>query len=92
MGIVNGILLGALLGCVAWVWQENYHLGLVVGGVLALNTLVAVSVGGTIPLVLRCLKVDHALASGPILTTVTDMCGFFLTLSFATAFLPRLVP
>lgn len=92
MGIVNGILLGALLGCVAWVWQGNYHLGLVVGGALALNTLVAVSVGGTIPLLLRRLKIDPALASGPILTTVTDMCGFFLTLSFATAFLPQLVP
>ncbi|MDH3445719.1 MAG: magnesium transporter, partial [Deltaproteobacteria bacterium] len=57
---------------------------------LALNTLVAVSIGGTIPLLLRRMKMDPALASGPILTTVTDMFGFFLALSFATAMLPLL--
>ena len=48
------------------------------------------SIGGTIPLVLRRLGFDSALASGPVLTTVTDMCGFFLTLSFAGAVLGRL--
>jgi magnesium transporter len=41
-----------------------------------------------VPLFLRRLKLDPALASGPILTTVTDMCGFFLVLSFASAMLP----
>ncbi|MCB1830720.1 MAG: magnesium transporter, partial [Gammaproteobacteria bacterium] len=51
---------------------------------------VAVSLGGTIPLLLKRLKVDPAVASGPILTTVTDMCGFFLVLSVATIFLPQL--
>lgn len=44
---------------------------------MALNTLVAVGLGGTIPLLLRRMRMDSALASGPILTTVTDMCGFF---------------
>ena len=42
------------------------------------------------PLLLKRLRLDPALVSGPILTTVTDMCGFFLVLSFATALLPRL--
>ena len=55
-----------------------------------LNTVVAVSIGGTVPLLLRRLRVDPALASGPILTTVTDMCGFFLVLSIAGAMLPKL--
>jgi magnesium transporter len=44
-----------------------------------------------VPLLLKRHNLDPALASGPILTTVTDMCGFFLVLSFATAMLPRLV-
>ena len=48
------------------------------------------SVGGTIPLVLKRLGRDPALASSPILTTVTDMCGFFLVLSLATLVLPQL--
>lgn len=90
VGIVNGLLLGVLLGSVAWAWWGNPYLGLVVGGALALNTLVAVGLGGTIPLLLRRMRMDPALASGPILTTVTDMCGFFLVLSFATAALPWL--
>lgn len=89
-GIVNGLLLGVLLGSVAWAWWRNPYLGLVVGGAMALNTLVAVGLGGTIPLPLRRMRMDSALASGPILTTVTDMCGFFLVLSFATAALPWL--
>jgi len=42
------------------------------------------------PLLLKRMKVDPAVASGPTLTTVTDMCGFFLVLSFATVMLSRL--
>ncbi len=56
-----------------------------VGSALAVNTLVSVTLGGTIPLVLRRLGTDPALASSPILTTCTDMCGFLLVLGIATA-------
>jgi magnesium transporter len=90
VGLVNGAVLGCLLAAAAYLWKGNAYLGLVVGGALAVNTLVAVSLGGTVPLVLKRLKVDPAVGSGPILTTVTDMCGFFLVLSFATLLLPRL--
>ncbi|MDH4172818.1 MAG: magnesium transporter [Betaproteobacteria bacterium] len=90
VGLINGVVLGALLALAAILWKGNPWLGLVVGGALAANTLVAVSIGGTVPLVLKRLKLDPAVASGPILTTVTDMCGFFLVLSFAAAILPRL--
>jgi len=90
VGALNGLALGALIASVAWFWKGNAALGLVVGAALALNAVVAVSLGGTIPLVLRRLGQDPALASGPILTTVTDMCGFFLVLSLATFALPRL--
>lgn len=91
VGLVNGIALGLLLGGVALAWKGNPYLGLVVGGALAANTIVAVSIGGTVPLVLRRLGWDPALVSGPILTTVTDMCGFFFTLGLATLALDRLV-
>ena len=90
IGIMNGLVLGALLGTLAFLWKGNIWLGLVVGSALALNTLVAVLLGGMIPLVLKRFKQDPALASGPILTTVTDMCGFFLVLSLATLALPKL--
>ena len=90
VGVFNGCVLGALLGGVAWVWQGNAYLGAVVGGALALNTLVAVLLGGAVPLALRGMKMDPALASGPILTTVTDVCGFFLVLTFAAKMLTKL--
>jgi magnesium transporter len=90
LGVINGIALGILLGLVGWIWQGNYVLGAVVGTALAVNTLLAVCFGGSIPLVLRGLGQDPALAAGPILTTVTDMAGFFLVLSLAAQVLPYL--
>lgn len=90
VGLLNGLVLGALIGAAAWLWQGNVYLGLVVGSALSINTLVAVSLGGTIPLVLKRFNVDPALASGPILTTVTDMFGFFLALTFAGMMLGNL--
>lgn len=84
LGLFNGIILGVLLGSLAYVWKHNIYLGLVVGGALAINTVVSVLLGGSMPLFLRKLRIDPALASGPILTTITDMCGFFLVLSLAT--------
>jgi len=80
-----------LLAAAAWLWKGNPYLGLVVGGALAVNTVIAVSIGGTVPLLLKRFGVDPAVASGPILTTVTDMVGFFLVLSFAAALMPLLV-
>lgn len=90
LGLINGLALGILIALVAYLWKGNPWLGLVVGGALMVNTTVAVCLGGLIPLVLKRLNMDPALASGPILTTVTDMCGFFLVLSMATVLLPVL--
>ncbi|TWT47425.1 magnesium transporter [Botrimarina hoheduenensis] len=91
VGLINGVALGGLIGVVGWLYTGNAWLGLVVGGALGINTLVAVLIGGALPLVLKLRGIDPALAAGPILTTVTDMFGFFLVLSLATAVLPRLV-
>jgi magnesium transporter len=90
VGVLNGITLGAVLAIVAWLWKGNAWLGAVIGGALAVNTVIAVSLGGTIPLLLKRLRADPAVASGPLLTTLTDMCGFFLVLGLATLALPIL--
>ena len=91
VGLVNGFALGCLIAVVAFLWKGNPWLGGVVGLAMMLNTIIAVSLGGTLPLVMRLFKLDPALASGPILTTVTDMCGFFLVLSVASMLLDKLV-
>ena len=91
LGILNGICLGILLGVAAFLWKGNFYLGLVVGGALAINTIVSVTLGGLLPLILKRFKMDPALVSSPLLTTVTDMCGFFLVLGLATTILEKLV-
>ena len=90
VGAMNGLVLGVLISLAGLLYTGNPYLGAVVGAALAINTVVAVLIGGTVPLLLRSRGMDPALASGPILTTVTDMCGFFLTLSLASLMLERL--
>ena len=91
VGAVNGLALGLLVGLAAWGYSGLPWLGVVVGTALLLNTILAVVIGGCVPLALKRFGVDPALASGPLLTTVTDMCGFFLVLTFASAVLPKLM-
>ncbi len=91
IGVINGIVLGILIGVVAWIWKGNPWLGVVIGSALAANTLIAVSIGGVVPLLLKRFGQDPAAASGPLLTTITDMAGFFLVLSLATLFMPKLM-
>ncbi len=91
VGAINGIALGILIGVVAWLWKGNPALGVVIGIALALNTMLAVSIRGVVPLMLKRLGQDPAAASGPLLTTITDMAGFFLVLSLATLLMPWLV-
>ncbi len=91
VGLLNGAALGMLLSLAAYLWQGNALLGAVVGLALGLNTIIAVSIGGTVPLLLKRFHVDPAVASGPVLTTITDMCGFFLVLGLATLALPWLI-
>ena len=92
VGLLNGLVLGLLIALAGLAYSGNPYLGLVVGVALAVNTVVAVLIGGTVPLFLRARGMDPALASGPILTTVTDMFGFFTALSLASVLLDRLSP
>jgi magnesium transporter len=84
VGGINGLALGILLGLAAWLWKGDWWLSLVVALALSLNTVIAVCIGGTVPLVLKRMRVDPAVASGPLLTTITDMCGFMLVLGLAS--------
>jgi magnesium transporter len=90
VGVLTGLLLGAVLGGLAALWAGNPYLGLVVAAAVTLSTLVAVCLGGTLPLALTKLGLDPAIAAGPILTTVTDTCGFFFALALTSVLLHRL--
>jgi magnesium transporter len=91
VGVINGLVLGLVMSLVAWFWKGNPYLGLAVGGAQALSVLAAACLGGGIPLMLKRFSLDPALASAPILTTITDATGFFLALGLARLMLPLLV-
>jgi magnesium transporter len=91
VGILNGLILGAILGVVAFVFWSNPYLGLIVAVALFINTIVASIIGGVLPIVLKRLNKDPAMMSGAVLTTVTDFCGFLVFLGMARIFIERLV-
>ena len=91
VGISNGIVTGIIAGTVAYLWKGNYMLGLVLGGAMTINIVVAGIVGTLVPLVLKKLNVDPAIASSIFVTTFTDVVGFLSFLGLAT-FLLRYFP
>tara|TARA_R110002096_G_scaffold259030_1_gene452589 strand:+ start:56539 stop:57945 length:1407 start_codon:yes stop_codon:yes gene_type:complete len=90
VGLINGFVLGVLVAAAAIAYNGNGWLGLVVGTALFANTIIAVSIGGTVPLIVKRFGFDPAIASGPLLTTITDMCGFFLVLGIASQMIGKL--
>lgn len=90
VGFLNGLVLGMVLCGLGWVWKRNIFLGIVAGLALWINTVVAGVVGAALPLIIRKKGLDPATASGALLTTITDLTGFFLALSLATYFLQHL--
>ena len=91
LGVINGIWLGALVAAVAFIWQQNPALGLVLGVAMLGNMIIAGTVGAGVPLFLRRIGVDPAVASAIVVTTFTDVFGFLLFLGIATATLSLLV-
>lgn len=87
VGLGNGVVLGVVTGVIAWLWFNKPMLGVVMGLAMIINMFVAALTGTLIPLVLKRLKADPAVASGIIVTTFTDVCGFFSFLGLATLFL-----
>ncbi len=87
IGGINGIIFAIIISLISIYWFEDLMLGLIIGLAMILNLLIAGFSGIAIPLVLDKLKIDPALASAVILTTITDVFGFLSFLGLATLFL-----
>ena len=85
LGLIHGVWLGVLVAVVAILWKQNPGLGLVLGLVMLGNMIIAGFVGAGVPLFLRRIGVDPAVASAVVVTTFTDVFGFLLFLGVATA-------
>jgi magnesium transporter len=90
VGLVQGVFVGAAAGVGVYLWTNNPYLGLVLGFALVGNMLIATTVGTLVPLLLKAAKLDPALASTVLVTSVTDSVGFALFLGLATLFLTQM--
>src|SRR3989338_769055 len=87
IGAVNGLVWALVVAAVAVWWNGNLVIGALIAAAMIINLAFAALSGVGIPFLVRRLGVDPALASGVILTTVTDVVGFFAFLGLATLFL-----
>ncbi len=83
VGGVNGILFAILIGGLAWAWFGDVMIGVVIAAAMVINMLIAGLAGSMTPLVLERMRIDPAVASTVVLTTITDVVGFFAFLGLA---------
>ena len=84
IGFLNGVLWAVLIASVVAVWKQDYLLGLVIAFAMLVNMIAAGLSGVILPIVMKKLKIDPALAGSVILTTITDVVGIFAFLGTAT--------
>ncbi|HET8578227.1 MAG TPA: magnesium transporter [Methylomirabilota bacterium] len=84
LALGTGLFNGMFMAGIAYVWKGQFLLALIIGLAMIINMQVAAVVGVLIPLALKSFRVDPAIASSVIITTFTDVCGFFTFLGLAT--------
>ena len=84
VGILNGLVWALVVATFSILWFKNFNIGVVIGVALIVNLLAGAFAGVLIPLTLRQLKIDPAIAGGVVLTTVTDVIGIAAFLGLAT--------
>lgn len=90
IGLYNGLALGLITGGIMAYFNNNIYLLLIILLAMITNLVLACVMGFLIPLILQALKIDPAVSSSIFLTTVTDVCGFFVFLGLASLFLDKL--
>ena len=91
VGLITGIAIGAIISILGYIWEKNVIFGIVIGIAMILNMMAATMSGFIVPVILKKIKVDPALASAVFVTTVTDVLGFFFFLGLASLFIQYLI-
>jgi magnesium transporter len=87
VGVLNGIGWAVIVSMCAFLWFGDWRIGAIIGAAMIINLVIAAGAGFFIPLTLKSLKVDPALAGGVVLTTVTDVVGYVAFLGLGAIFL-----
>ena len=91
VGLVNGLITGVITGIIVYFLYSNLYLGIIICLAMIGNLVISGIFGFIIPVCLKALHLDPALASSIFLTTATDILGFFIFLELANIFLPYLI-
>ncbi|MTI81041.1 MAG: magnesium transporter [Firmicutes bacterium] len=91
VGLFIGLVCGLLIAVIAFIWRGNLVLGVVVGSSLFLTLIIGTLAGTIIPLLLYRFKVDPAVASGPLITTLNDIFSLSIYFGLASLFISRLM-
>ncbi len=87
LSLANGLVFAIIMGIIASLWFDKGMLGIVIGVSMIINLFMAGFIGSMVPLLLKRMDIDPAIGSTVILTTVTDVVGFFSFLGLATIIL-----
>lgn len=87
VSLVNGIVLGSVLLVIVSIWQKDYRLGLLLGLCMLAIIFWATLMGALVPLLLKRMDIDPALATGPFITTSNDILGILIYLGIASLLL-----
>ena len=91
LSLAQGLAVGGILGIIVHLWQNDWALTLLVTCSLVLNLILAALAGVMVPMFMRLVRIDPAMASAVIVTTATDICGIVMYLGLASIFLTLLV-
>ncbi|MDZ5016837.1 magnesium transporter, partial [Clostridium perfringens] len=91
IGLITGSVIAIIISILGYMWERNIVFGIVIGVAMVLNMIVATMSGYVVPIVLKKLNIDPALASSIFVTTFTDVLGFFCFLGLATLLLNYLI-
>ena len=84
VGMLNGILFSIVIAAIAMIWYDDIPLGLVMAAAILINLIAGALAGALIPVILKRMSIDPALAGGVVLTTVTDVIGILAFIGLAT--------
>jgi magnesium transporter len=87
VSVMNGLIWSLVVALIAIAWFQKLEIGIIIGCAIVINLICAALAGFTIPLLLKRVGIDPALAGSVLLTTITDVVGFMAFLGLGTLYL-----
>jgi magnesium transporter len=87
VGILNGLVWATVVAVFTYFWFNDWHIGAVIAGAMIINLFLAAAAGFAVPLILKRMKIDPAIAGGVVLMAITDVAGYMSFLGLGTILL-----